>query len=201
MTTTRIAVLASGEGSNLQAILDACRSGRLPATVVAVISNRATSGALERARRADVAAVHVGARAAGEESRPEYDARLADAVAVHEPDIVVCAGWMRLLSMRFLDRFAGRVVNLHPALPGELPGTDAIERAFAEHQAGRRTHTGVMIHLIPDEGVDDGPVLATATVAIAAVDTLDTLAARVHATEHELLVNTLATLCQTGARP
>lgn len=199
--TTRLAVLASGEGSNLQAVLDACADGRLSATVVAVISNRPASGALERARRAGVAAVHVGARAAGEESRPEYDARLADAVATHEPDIVVCAGWMRLLSMRFLDRFPGRVVNLHPALPGELPGTDAIARAFAEHRAGRRTHTGVMVHVIPDEGVDDGPVLATAVVDIASDDTLDLLAARIHATEHELLVSTLATLCQTGARP
>jgi phosphoribosylglycinamide formyltransferase 1 len=91
--------------------------------------------------------------------------------------------------------FPGRVVNLHPAFPGELPGTRAIERAFEQHQAGRRTHTGVMVHLVPDEGVDDGPVLASTQVPIRPDDTFDTLAERVHAAEHHLLVETLRTLC------
>lgn len=199
--TARLVVLASGEGSNLQAVLDACADGRLPATVAAVFSDRGASGALRRARSAGVEAVHIGIRPVPDETRAQYDTRLADAVAARRPDIVVCAGWMRLLSMRFLERFPGRVVNLHPALPGELPGIDAIARAFAEHEQGRRSHTGAMVHLIPDEGVDDGPVLATATVAIEPGDTLDTLSARVHATEHELLVTTLITLCQTGVRP
>ncbi len=197
-SSARIVVLASGEGSNLQAVIDACHAGRLPAQVTAVVSNRAGSGALRRALAARIPAVHVGVVPDGAETREEYDVRLAAVVAAHRPDFVVCAGWMRLLSMRFLERFPGQVVNLHPALPGELPGTDAIARAFAEHRTGTRTRTGVMIHLIPDEGVDDGPVLAMADVPIHPDDTLERLAARVHATEHDLLVRTLHTLCLTG---
>ena len=109
--------------------------------------------------------------------------------------MVVLAGWMRVLTMSFLGWFPQRVVNLHPARPGELPGTHAIERAWHEALAGERTETGVMVHLVPDEGVDDGPVLATATVPIRPDDTLETLTERVHATEHRLLVDTLRTMC------
>jgi phosphoribosylglycinamide formyltransferase-1 len=97
--------------------------------------------------------------------------------------------------MSFLGWFPDRVVNLHPALPGELPGTGAIERAWQEAVDGTRTRTGVMIHLVPDEGVDDGPVLGTATVPIDLDAGFDAFAALVHATEHRLLVDTLAALC------
>jgi formyltetrahydrofolate-dependent phosphoribosylglycinamide formyltransferase len=194
---TRLVVLASGTGTNLQAVLDACADNTLPAQVVAVVSNKAGSGALQRAGDAGVPHVHVPVHAG--EPRSEYDARLADIVSGFDPDWIVLAGWMRVLSMSFLGWFPNMVVNLHPALPGELPGTDAIERAWHEARAGRRNHTGVMIHMVPDEGVDDGPVLATATVPIHPSDTLDVLAARVHATEHRLLVETLATLSTTGA--
>jgi phosphoribosylglycinamide formyltransferase-1 len=191
---SRLAVLASGSGSNLQAILDACAHGMLAAEVVLVVSDRGGAYALERARTAGVPAVHLP-RADGE-ARADYDARLADTVVAAAPDLVVLAGWMRILTMKFLGQFPSRVVNLHPALPGELPGTHSIERAFAEFERGERTRTGVMVHLVPDEGVDDGPVLGTAIVPIHGDDTLDSLMARTHATEHELLVATLADLCQ-----
>jgi formyltetrahydrofolate-dependent phosphoribosylglycinamide formyltransferase len=191
---TRIVVLASGNGSNLQAILDACAAGELGAEVVGVVSDKPDAFALRRASMAGVPAVRLGA-APGEE-RAEYDARLATVVAELEPDLVVLAGWMRLLTMRFLGHFPGRVVNLHPALPGQLPGTHAIERAWQEALAGERNETGVMVHLVPDEGVDDGPVLATATVPIRPDDTLGTLTERVHATEHRLLIATLRNLCR-----
>jgi phosphoribosylglycinamide formyltransferase 1 len=194
---TRLVVLASGTGTNLQAILDACIDGRLPAEVAAVVSNKAGSGALQRAAAAGVPFVHVAPH--GGEARADYDARLADIVSGFDPDWVVLAGWMRLLSMSFLGWFPGMVVNLHPALPGELPGVDAIERAWLEAQEGQREHTGVMVHLVPNEGVDDGPVLATATVSIHPSDTLASLSNRVHGVEHRLLVETLATLCTTGA--
>jgi len=193
----RIVVLASGAGSNLQAIVEACRAGSLPADVVAVVSNRADAGALARAADAGVPAVHVALHPG--ESRTDYDARLADVVSGFDPHWVVLAGWMRILSMSFLGWFPGMVVNLHPALPGEFPGTQAIERALAEAKQGLREHTGVMVHLVPDEGVDSGPVLSTATVRIDPGDTLETLAARIHATEHHLLTDTLAALCRTGA--
>ena len=194
---TRLVVLASGNGTNLQAVLDACADGRLPAEVAAVVSNKAGSGALQRAADAGVPYVHVAPHAG--EPRADYDARLADIVSGFDPDWVVLAGWMRMLSMSFLGWFPGMVVNLHPALPGELPGVDAIERAWHEAQAGQRDQTGVMVHLVPDEGVDDGPVLATATVSIHPSDTLESLTNRVHGVEHRLLVETLATLCTTGA--
>ena len=196
---SRITVLASGSGSNLQAILDACAQGVLPAEVVQVVSDRADAYALERARTGGVPAVHLP-RADGE-ARADYDARLADTVLEAAPDVVVLAGWMRILTMKFLGHFPGRVVNLHPALPGELPGTHSIERAFAEFERGERTRTGVMVHLVPDEGVDDGPVLGTVEVPIDRDDTLDTLTDRVHATEHELLVATLADFCHPRIRP
>jgi phosphoribosylglycinamide formyltransferase 1 len=198
MQGSRLVVLASGNGSNLQAIIDACASGRLPATVAAVVSDQAEAHALVRAGRAGIPAVHVG-RHPGE-PRAEYDARLADVVAGFGADLVVLAGWMRILTMSFLGWFPERVVNLHPALPGELPGTHAIERAWHEALAGERTATGVMVHLVPDEGVDDGPVLGTVTVPIQPDDTLESLAARVHAAEHELLITTLAPLCRQEVR-
>jgi phosphoribosylglycinamide formyltransferase-1 len=104
---------------------------------------------------------------------------------------------MRILTMSFLGWFPDRVVNLHPALPGELPGTGAIERAWDEAIAGHRTRTGVMVHFVPDDGVDDGPVLATTTIDIDTDAGFDEFVALVHATEHRLLVDTLGTLCST----
>jgi formyltetrahydrofolate-dependent phosphoribosylglycinamide formyltransferase len=189
----RLVVLVSGTGSNLQAIIDACGDDRMPADVVAVVSNKPDVFALQRADAAGVPAVHVGVHP-GEE-RSDYDARLADVVAGFDPDLVVLAGWMRILTMSFLGWFPQRVVNLHPALPGELPGTGAIERAWQEAVDGTRTHTGVMVHLVPDEGVDDGPVLASAPVPIDVAAGFDAFAELVHRTEHQLLVGTLTQLC------
>ena len=101
---------------------------------------------------------------------------------------------MRLLSMSFLSHFPNRVVNLHPALPGAFPGTEAIARAFEAYQRGEIQSTGVMTHLVPDEGVDAGPVLAQIELPITPQDTLETLSERVHQAEHQLLVQTLQQL-------
>ena len=190
----RIAVLISGSGSNLQALIDAAENGELGAEIVGVVSSRADAFGLERARRSGIPAIPLSPHTG--EARPDYDTRLAATVGALQPDFVVLAGFMRLLTMSFLAPFAGRVINLHPALPGEFPGTHAIERAYDEARTAQRDHTGVMVHLVPDEGVDDGPVLATATVPIHPDDTLETLEARVHATEHALLVETVASLCR-----
>jgi phosphoribosylglycinamide formyltransferase-1 len=188
-----LVVLASGNGSNLQAVLDACSTGTLPAEVVAVVSDRSDARALRRAADAGVVSVHIG-RHDGE-VRADYDARLADIVAGFAPDLVVLAGWMRILTTDFLGWFPDRVINLHPALPGELPGMHAIERAWDEALAGRRTETGVMVHLVPDDGVDDGPVLATERIPILADDTLERLEQRMHDVEHRILVRTIHELC------
>lgn len=195
--TSKIAVLISGSGSNLQAILDACASGELNAQVIAVISNQREAYGLERAKRANVPAI-VKPKPR-ELDRRVYDAELADLVAAYQPDWVVLAGWMRVLSSAFLDRFPQRVVNLHPALPGAFPGTHAIERAYAAYRDGEIDRTGVMAHLVPDEGVDDGPVLAQAIVPINPDDTLESLEVRMHAVEHRLLVNTLKSLTRVTA--
>lgn len=191
-TLSRLVVLISGNGSNLQAILDACKSGELNADVVSVISNKADAYGLVRAKNAGVEAIHFAKQ--GDESRNEYDARLAELAASKQPDYVVLAGWMRILTSSFLNHFPSRVVNLHPALPDTFPGTHAIERAFEAYRRGEINHTGVMVHLVPDEGVDNGPVLATEIVPINKDDTLETLETRVHQTEHRLLVNTLKTI-------
>ena len=185
--------MVSGTGSNLQAILDACADGQINGRVVAVVSNRADVFALQRADAAGVPAVHIGAHDG--ESRADYDARLTEVVAGFDPDYIVLAGWLRILTLSFLGWFPGRVINLHPAKPGELPGLHAIERAWDEAVSGTRTESGVMVHLVPDEGVDDGPVLATEAVPIDTNGTIDDFEAEVHRIEHRVLVGVIADLC------
>jgi phosphoribosylglycinamide formyltransferase-1 len=199
MTPARLVVLISGGGSNLQAILDACAAGELNAQVAAVFSNVPEAYGLERARQAGLPAVAVPRSAA--QDRRAYDAALAAQVAAYAPDWVVLAGWMRLLSSAFLDHFPARVVNLHPALPGCFPGTHAIERAWEAFGRGEIEHTGVMAHLVPDEGVDNGPVLAQASLELRAGEPLDKLEARVHTLEHYLLPATLRALCAPRPAP
>jgi phosphoribosylglycinamide formyltransferase-1 len=195
---SRLVVLISGNGSNLQAILDACNSGELDAKVVAVISNKADAYGLVRAKKVGIEAIHFPKLE--NESRSDYDARLAVYVSTCLPDYIVLAGWMRILSSFFLSSFPNRVINLHPALPDTFPGTHAIERAYEAYQRGEIQHTGVMVHLVPDEGVDNGPVLATEIVPINKDDTLETLETRVHQTEHRLLVNTLKTIVTSNPK-
>ena len=185
----RLVVLISGSGTNLQAILDACASGTLPAQVAAVVANRGDAYGLQRAAAAGAPTL-VLERQPGQDRRA-YDTALAEAVAAYAPDWVVLAGWMRILTMAFLGRFPGRVINLHPALPGAFPGVHAIERAFAAYARGEIDRTGVMVHLVPDEGVDNGPVLASAEVAFTPGESLEEFSARVHQVEHWLLVDTL----------
>lgn len=223
--SARIVVLASGRGTNLQALMDAAApGGRLHgvAEVVAVVSHTPTALALERARRHGIPAELVvpPSKASRSEAalsdvppskgaREGWDAVLAERVASHRPDVIVLAGWMRILGPAFIDRFpdartAGRrvptakILNLHPALPGELPGTDAITRAFDEALDGQRTETGVMVHVVVPE-VDAGPVVVTERVPIphasraagddANIAAFEALAAAIHAVEHRLIVD------------
>ena len=191
--TARLAVLISGNGSNLQAILDAIRMGVLDAEVVVVVSNRKTAYGLKRAARAGIPTRDHALkpyRDAGR-TREEYDADLAEIVSEYQPDWVVLAGWMHILSNAFLEEYPYAVVNLHPALPGAFPGAHAIEDAFEAYQVGEIEHTGVMVHIVPDEKVDAGPVVATKEIPIYRTDTIDMLENRVHQTEHKLLVQAL----------
>ncbi len=186
---TRLVVLISGNGSNLQAILNACASGDLNASVVTVVSNKPDAYGLTRARNARVEAIHFAKLE--NESRRDYDTRLANYVTTKLPDYIILAGWMRILSSAFLSCFPNRVINLHPALPGTFPGTHAIERAFEAWQRGEIDRSGVMVHLVPDEGVDSGPVLAQEEIFFEPGETLEQFEVRVHAVEHRLLVATL----------
>lgn len=185
----RLVVLVSGNGSNLQAILDACQRKELPAIVVAVISNKPDAYGLVRAARAGVPGLVLVKDP--ETDRRGYDALLAGYTASQRPDYILLAGWMRILTSAFLERFPNRVINLHPALPGMFPGTHAIERAYEAWQKGEIDRSGVMVHLVPDEGVDSGPVLGTQEIPFVPGESLEQFEERVHAVEHTLLVETL----------
>jgi formyltetrahydrofolate-dependent phosphoribosylglycinamide formyltransferase len=194
----RLAVLISGNGSNLQALIDAIRLKVLDAQIVVVVSNRKDAFGLERAAKHGIPSHYHPLkpyRDAGQ-SRNDYDADLADLVDEYQPDWVVLAGWMHILSNDFLDRFPYQVVNLHPALPGQFPGAHAIADALAAYQRGAIKKTGAMVHLVPDEEVDDGPVIASEEVPIYPHDTLTTLTNRIQQTEHILLVQALRRLIE-----
>jgi formyltetrahydrofolate-dependent phosphoribosylglycinamide formyltransferase len=185
--------LISGNGSNLQALIDAIRMRALDATLACVVSNRKAAFGLVRAEKAGIPTRYFPLKPYLDvgRTRAEYDADLAALVAAYKPDWVVLAGWMHILSATFVGRFPYRVVNLHPALPGKFPGAHAIEEAFAAFQRGEIKQTGCMVHLVPDEAVDAGPVIGTAEVPIYRTDTLEMLANRMHQVEHKLLVQSL----------
>lgn len=193
MNKARLAVLVSGNGSNLQAILDAIRNQQINAKIVTVISNRPEAYGLQRAAQAGLPnhAHELAPYLKGGRTRRDYDHDLAMLLRPYQPDWVILAGWMHILSNAFLEHYPHRVLNLHPALPGKFPGTHAIERAFDAYQKGEIEHTGIMIHQVPNEEVDTGPVIASVEVPIYEDDTLETLESRVHRAEHELLVGTL----------
>lgn len=185
----RIAVLASGTGTNFQALIDACASGALDAEI-AVLATDKKCPAVHRAEAAGIPIIFHpwGPYKVAKKLRWTYDRDLAIKVMMYAPDLVVLAGWMRILTMGFLEAFPMRVVNLHPALPGTYPGAHAIAQAWDAYQRGEISHTGVMVHYVPDEGVDDGPVIAQAEVPIQPEDTYEVLKARIHEVEHRLLV-------------
>lgn len=185
----RIVVLISGGGSNLQALMDAAQNGKLEAEIVLVVSNRKAAFGLERARLAGIETLYFPFkpyRDAGR-SRQDYDADLTERIARVGPDLIVLAGWMHIDSGAMIERFHGRIINLHPALPGEFPGAHGIEDAFAAWLEGRITRSGCMVHHVIHE-LDAGPVIATRQVAFQTGDTLETFAARLHAAEHKLIV-------------
>jgi phosphoribosylglycinamide formyltransferase 1 len=192
----RLVVMASGNGSNLQALMDACSSGELQAAIVGVISDQPGAYAIKRAEHANIPTRIFPWRPyrEGGRQRRHYDTDLAALVYSLSPDWIVLAGWMRLLSSAFLDLFPMKVINLHPALPGTYPGTHAIERAWTDYKTGALQNTGVMVHFVPDEGVDSGPVIAHQVVPIESEDTLDSLTERIHRVEHRLLVSALRSL-------
>jgi phosphoribosylglycinamide formyltransferase-1 len=173
----RIGVLASGSGSNLQAILDACASGEVPAQVAAVICNVPGARALERAQKAGVPAILLPHQ--GFPSREAYDAELVRTLRAHGATLVCLAGFMRLISRTLLDAFENKILNIHPSLLPAFPGMHAVRQAL---QAGVRV-SGCTVHVV-DAGIDTGPILVQAAVRVYDSDTEETLAARILTCEH-----------------
>lgn len=184
-------MLASGSGTTLQALLDAAADPAYGAQVVAVGSDKPAARALERAQAAGVEAFAVALTDSPD--RAAWNAALADAVAAHAPDLVVCAGFMRILSADFLARFPSRVVNTHPALLPSFPGAHAVADALAY---GVRV-SGVTVHLV-DEGVDTGPVVAQAAVPVHPDDDEAALQSRIQDVERPLYVEAVGRLAREG---
>jgi len=185
----RLVILISGSGSNLQAILAAIEEGEITAVPSLVVSNRKDAYGLVRAENAGVPTAYFPFkpyREAGK-AREQYDADLAELIRPYQPDLIVLAGWMHILGAAFLDHFPTKVINLHPALPGQFAGTHAIQRAYEAYQRGEIEHTGCMVHFTIPE-VDAGPVIAKAEVPILPTDSLADLEARMHQAEHGVLV-------------
>jgi phosphoribosylglycinamide formyltransferase-1 len=174
-----LGVLASGRGSNLQAILDAIEAGRCPARVAVVVSDRAGAAALERARRASIDAVHVDPQAHAD--RAAYDQAVLAVLTKHAVELVCLAGYMRLLTPAFVAAYRGRILNVHPALLPAFPGLHAQRQAL---EYGARV-AGATLHFV-DEGVDTGPIVLQAAVPVRDDDTEATLSARILVEEHRL---------------
>ncbi len=175
----RLVVLVSGSGSNLQAFIDRIADGRLPAQIAAVISNKSDVYALDRARAAGITTEVLDHRAFS--SRDTFDSALAARIDAYRPDLVVLAGFMRILTPAFVQHYAGRLINIHPSLLPKFTGTDTHARAIA---AGETEH-GCSVHFVTEE-LDGGPVVAQACVPVLTNDTIDTLRERVQRAEHKL---------------
>ncbi len=183
----RIAVLASGRGSNLQALIDAIAGGALQARVAGVFSDRAGAAALQRARDADIPAIALDPR--DYPSRAAFDRTLFAEVSAAGADLVICAGYLRLLAAEVVEAWIGRMVNIHPSLLPAFKGLRTHQRVL---EAGATSH-GASVHFVTHD-LDGGPVLAQARVPVLPGDDMAALSARVLAREHPLLVHSVALL-------
>ncbi|HSG65838.1 MAG TPA: phosphoribosylglycinamide formyltransferase [Gammaproteobacteria bacterium] len=176
----RLVVLVSGEGTNLQALIDAESAEAARYSIVAVLSDRRDARGLERARRAGIPAQHLDPRSYA--GRDAFDAALGDAIAAHEPGLIVLAGFMRILGADFVGRFAGRMLNIHPSLLPKLKGLHTHRRALENAE----TEHGATVHFVTAE-LDGGPTVIQYRTPVTDDDTEDTLSARVHAGEYIIL--------------
>jgi phosphoribosylglycinamide formyltransferase-1 len=193
-TPARLVVLVSGSGTNLQALLDAIAADPgYGARVVAVGADRTGIAGLERAERAGLPTFVV--RLKDHDTRAAWDLALADAVAAHRPDLVISAGFMKIVGKEFLARYGGRFVNTHPALLPSFPGAHGVRDALAY---GAKV-TGCTVHFV-DDGVDTGPVIAQGVVEVRPDDTEEALHERIKEVERRLLVDVIGRLSRDGYR-
>lgn len=179
MTRRQVVIFISGNGSNMEALIKATQMPDYPATIAAVVSDRSTAAGLDKAKAYHVP-THIFERKAFA-SKQGHEEAILHCLARYQPDILCLAGYMRLVSGRFIAPYQGRILNIHPSLLPLLPGLDTHQRAL---DAGMKV-TGCTVHLVT-EGMDEGPVLAQAAVAVQPDDTAQTLAQRVLTTEHHL---------------
>ncbi|HWQ87326.1 phosphoribosylglycinamide formyltransferase [Brevundimonas sp.] len=190
----RVAVLISGAGSNMAALIDAGRQAGAPFEVALVLSNKPEAGGLAVAEAKGIATAAVDHRPFGKD-REAHERAVDVALTAHDIEVVALAGYMRLLTPWLVGRWAGRMLNIHPSLLPRYPGLDTHVRAIAAGDA----EAGCSVHLVT-EGVDEGPVLARATVRVLADDTPGSLAQRVLAAEHRLYPHALADFCRAWIR-
>nr|OQO24545.1 hypothetical protein B0A51_06794 [Rachicladosporium sp. CCFEE 5018] len=214
MASSRITVLISGSGTNLQALIDACASAAIPnSTIVRVISDRKDAYGLQRAQGVNIPTNHHGvlrykkvhpdasATPTFTEARNAYDADLAALVLADKPDLIVCAGFMRILTPSFLDPVSAAkvpIINLHPSLHGDLVGAGCIEDAWKEFEQGKREKTGVMIHFVIRE-VDLGEPVVQREVDMKGCKDIGQLKDRIHEVEHKLIVEGARKVLENGA--
>nr|WP_040879031.1 phosphoribosylglycinamide formyltransferase [Kaistia granuli] len=185
MARKRVAILISGRGSNMTALIEAAADPDFPAEIALVLSNRADAGGLARAAEAGIATAVIDHK--GFSSRAEFDAAMDERLRAENIDLVCLAGFMRLLSDSFVEAWRDRMINIHPSLLPLFPGLDTHERAIA---AGMRLH-GCTVHFVRAQ-MDSGPIIGQAAVPVALDDTPDTLAKRVLAAEHQIYPLALA---------
>jgi phosphoribosylglycinamide formyltransferase-1 len=186
---TRVAVLISGSGSNLQALIDGQQSGELPIEIVAVISNRPGVRGLERAQQAGITAITLNHK--GYDTRADFDQALMAQLDALQPELVVLAGFMRILTPEFTTHFAGRMLNIHPSLLPKYQGLHTHQRVL---DAGDPEH-GVTVHFVTAE-LDGGPAAIQAVIPVHPTDNADTLAARVQQQEHRIYPMAVRWFCQ-----
>ena len=197
----RLAVLISGNGSNLQALIDATHSNALDAKIELVLSNSAKAYGLQRAVNVGIATEVMTLKSYKDvgKSRVEFDQDLALKIRNHfngSPDIIVLAGFMHILSPEFLNAFPGIVINLHPALPGAFDGINAISRAYEAYNSGSIAETGVMVHKVIPQ-VDKGECILVEKVPIYDSDSLSDLEDRIHKVEHRVIVEAIKKFLET----
>lgn len=185
-TGLKIVVLASGRGSNLQALIDAIERGALQSTIAAVISNKPEAYALQRAKDNGLKAICIPSKAVPTQ---DFFANITQVVLEQEPDLIVLAGFMKILPANFVETFSNRIINIHPSLLPAFKGLDAQKQAL---DAGVKV-TGCTVHFV-DTGCDTGPIILQTPLSILPEDTVESLSARLLAIEHQTLVNAVALL-------
>lgn len=188
-TPASIVVLISGSGSNLQALIDAEQKGELSGEITAVISNRANAFGLERARKAGIKTQVIDHKSF--EDRESYDKALAEAIDQYQPDLVILAGFMRILTADFVNHYYGRMLNIHPSLLPKYRGLNTHQRAIDDGE----THHGVSVHFVTPE-LDGGPVIIQAPVELLKNDDKESLAKRVQTQEHLIYPLAVNWFCQ-----